>query len=241
MAFELERILYETEDFLIRSLGSRERREAKKRKAQRQVMEVLRRARRAGLILAGLLVALVAASIALGGISFLTWVVALPTVFLIAMLSMFWGKSTPAVQADPAKTGPRPLGELAARAEEGLLDRCNELPSLALPSADAIMARLSELQPHLDTLEPQSVLAGDARRLIGEHLPRLVDSYLELPASARAPRSESSTRFTESLGIVASELDSLLETCCRDRQMTFDTQRRFIETRYKEDGSLRSE
>jgi hypothetical protein len=242
MAFELERILYETEDFLRRSLGSSQQRAAKKRKAQRQFMEFMRRLRRAGLILAVLLVMLVAASIALGGIGFFTWVVALPTALLIALISLSWpsGRKEPQA-ADPSGAPALPLAELAARAEDGLLDRCRELPGRAQGAADAILARLGEFQPHLADLDPQSVLAGDARRLIGQHLPRLVDSYLELPASARAPGSESSQRFTESLSIVSNELDSLLETCCRDRQMTFDTHRRFIETRYKDDGSLRSE
>jgi hypothetical protein len=238
MGFELERILYETEDFLRRTLGTSEQRAAKKRKAQRQWEEFGRRLRRAGLILAVLLVALVAAAIALGGIGFFTWIVALPTAMLVALISMSWpsGRKEPPVAADPSGAPALPLAELAARAEEGLLDRCRELPGRAQGAADAILARLAELQPHLGQLDPQSVLAGDARRLIGQHLPRLVDSYLELPASTRAQNSESSQRFTESLSIVAGELDSLLDTCCRDRQMNFDTHRRFIETRYKDDG-----
>ena len=241
MAFELERILYETEDFLRRTIGTSEQRAAKKRKAQRQWDEFVRRFRRAGLILAILLVSLVAASIALGGIGFFTWIVALPTAFLVALISLSWpsGRKEPQVAADPSGAPALPLAELAARAEDGLLDRCRELPGRAQGAADAILARLAELQPHLDGLDPQSVLAGDARRLIGQHLPRLVDSYLELPASTRAPGSESSQRFTESLSIVSNELDSLLDTCCRDRQMNFETHRRFIETRYKDDGSLR--
>lgn len=237
MAFELERILYETEDFLRRNIGSSSRREATKRKAQRQFREWMRRLRRAGLILAGLLALLVAASIALGGIGFFTWLVALPTVLLFALISLSWPASRrTAPAADPAGAPALPLVELAARAEEGLLDRCRELPGVAQRPADAILARLGELQPHLAGLDADSVLAGDARRLIGQHLPRLVDSYLDLPASARAPGSESSQRFTESLEIVAGELDTLLESCCRDRQMNFDTHRRFIETRYKDDG-----
>jgi len=235
MAFELERILYETEDFLRRSIPTPSRRNAKRRKAQRQFMEVLRRARRAGFILAGLLLALVAASIVLGGIGFFTWVVALPTAFLIAFLSLFWGSKRVAESAAPGQPVTLPLAELAARAEEALLARCPELPGRAQGAADSILARLAELQPHLGALDPQAVLAGDARRLIGQHLPRLVDSYLELPASSRAAGSESSQRFTESLSIVANELDSLLDSCCRDRQLSFDTQRRFIETRYRDD------
>ena len=220
MSFELERVLYETEDFLRRSLGSASRREAKKRKWRRKLDEALRRAKRALFLFAGLLAALVGYAIFLGGIGFFTWLVAIPTAFLIAFVSLFWGRSRAAEPIGEAAAGAPalPLGELAARAEEGLLDRCDELPGRALPAADAIMARLAELQHHLGELDPASPLAGDARRLIGQHLPRLVDSYLDLPASARAPASESSARLIESLGIVADELDTLLETCCRDRQ-----------------------
>ena len=121
------------------------------------------------------------------------------------------------------------------------MERCDELPTRALPAADAIVARLAELQPHLGRLEPHSLAAGDARRLICEHLPKLVDTYLELPPAMRGPQAESSLRFTESLNLVAEELDHLLETCCRDKQLSFDTQHRFIESRYREHRSLKGD
>ncbi|WP_129790617.1 hypothetical protein [Sphingosinicella sp. CPCC 101087] len=239
MAFELERVLYETEDFLRRNLRSRSAREAQKRRAQRKFREAIRRMRRAGFILVALLLALVLVSIFVVEIGFLTWMVALPTVLLVSLMSLFW-PSRRAVQL-AAETPVVPLGELAVRAEDGLIDRSKELPGRALPAADAIIARLSELQPHLDTLDPRSTLAGDARRLIGEHLPRLVDSYLELPPSRRGPAAESTSRFTESLDIVGQELDHLIDQCCRDRHLSFETQRRFIETRYREDPHLKGE
>lgn len=242
MGFELERVLYETEDFLRRSLGSPSRRDARKRRMRRKFEEAMRRLRRSALLFAAILAGLVAYAIVFGGIGFLTWMVAIPTAFLFALLSLTWGprkRAEPA--ADPAAAPALPLGELAARAEEALLERCEALPGRALPAADAIMARLNELQPNLDALEPASLLAGDARRLIGQHLPRLLDTYLALPESGRRPGSESSQRFTESLAIVAEELDHLLDQCCRDRQISFETQRRFIETRYKNGGGLSGE
>jgi hypothetical protein len=233
MGFELERILYETEDFLRRNLGSHSRREAKKRRLRRKLEEWMRRLKRAGLILAGLLMALVSYSLFVGPIGFFTWLVALPTAFLLAFLSLFWGARRGARAIEPM-TPELPLSDLAARVEDGLLDRSPEFPGRALPASDAIMARLAELQPHLGTLDPQSILAGDARRLIGQHLPRLVDAYLELPASVRSPGSQSSQRFIDSLGIVARELDGLLDKCCRHRHDGFETQSRFIETRYRD-------
>ncbi len=243
MAHELERVLYQAEDFLRRNLlRPKSAREAQKRRARRKLEAFLRRLRRAGYLLAGMLAALVLASV-ITDVGLLTWLVALPTILLIAFLSLFWsaGSREAPVPAPGRPAQPVPLQEMAARVEDGLVDRQSELPSRALPAADAIVARLGELQPHLGRLEPGSLAAGEARRLICDHLPRLVDAYLELPPSARAPQSESSLRFTQSLNLVAEELDHLLETCCRDRQLSFDTQHRFIETRYREDRRLKGD
>jgi hypothetical protein len=239
MAFELERILYETEDFLRRAIGSPNLREAKRRRFRRKLEEYGRRARRSGFVFIGLIALLLVFSIFLRGIGFFAWLVAVPAAMAFALLLMFQptrhhkSRDASAPGAEPPAS--LPLGELAVRAEEGLLDRCDQLPGRALPAADAIVARLRELQPHLATLGPALPLAGDVRRLIGQHLPRLVESYLALPDSARAPRSESSARLVESLDIVAAELGNLLVACCRDSQASFDTQSRFIEARYRGD------
>ncbi|HKR24530.1 MAG TPA: hypothetical protein VJS15_04670, partial [Allosphingosinicella sp.] len=77
--------------------------------------------------------------------------------------------------------------------------------------------------------------------LIGQHLPRLVDTYLDLPAPDRAPASEPSQRLIESLVIVADELGDLLKQATSEKHLSFETQRRFIETRYKDDDQLRGE
>lgn len=231
MGFELEDILYETEDFLLRTMRSGTVRQAQKRRAQRKWQEALRRIRRAGWLLAALLVALVAASVAID-IGFFTWFVAIPTFFFIAFLSLFW--PTKAASEPPRPADSTPLEELAIRAADGLLDRCDELPGRAIGSADAIIGRLHELAPNLASLDANDPAAGDARRLICQHLPRLVDSYLDLPLSLRSPGSEATDRFSESLNIVAGEFESLLERCCRDRQLGFETQHRFIETRYRD-------
>jgi hypothetical protein len=242
MAQEIERVLYQAEDFLRRNvLRPKSAREAHKRRARRKFAEVLRRIRRAGFIVAGLLVALVVTDI-VASVGFVAWIVAVPTIFLIAFLSLFWPtrrREAPVTASAPAS--PRSLTDMAIRVEEGLIDRIDELPARALPAADAVIARLGELQPHLSELEPNSLAAGDARRLICEHLPRLVDSYLGLPPAMRGPQSDSSQRFAESLATVAEEIEHLLETCCRDKQLSFDTQHRFIETRYRDHRALKGE
>ena len=241
MSFELERVLYETEDFLRRAIGSPTRRAAKRRRAQRRWEEYGRRARRSGFVVAALMLVLLGVSLYSPGL-FLAWLFAVPVILFVGIVLMFQPTRHARKMEEEARLTPNtlPLPELAVRAEEGLLDRCNELPGRALPAADRIMAGLREIQPHLYELGPnEEALAGDIRRLVGQHLPQLVDSYLALPDQSRGSGSESSRRFVESLDIVAGEMDHLLEQCCRDRQTDFDTHSRFIETRYREDDRLR--
>lgn len=241
MGFELERVLYETEDFLRRHVGSPARRAANKRRARRKLEEFGRRLRRAALLTAGLLATLVVVSILVGGIGFLTLVVALPMILLFALVALFWPTGRRAEAASLEGPGAASLAELALRAEEALLDHCGALPGRALPAVDRVIAGLAELQPHLAALDPGSLLAGEARRLIGQHLPRLIDSYLDLATGERGPASESSQRLIESLGIIADELGELVRQATREKHLNFETQRRFIESRYKEDGSLGGE
>jgi hypothetical protein len=241
MSFELERVLYETEDFLRRAIGSPTRRAAKKRRMQRKMEEFGRRARRSGFVAAGLLLVLLGFSLYSPAL-FFAWLFAVPVILFVAIVLMFQPTRHAQRMETEARLTPQtlPLPELAVRAEEGLLDRCDSLPGRALPTADRIMANLRELQPHLHQLGPQdAALEGDLRRLIGQHLPQLIDSYLALPAPARVAGSESSRRITESLTIVADEMEHLLDRCCREVQSDFDTHNRFIETRYREDDRLR--
>ena len=239
---ELERALLETEEFLMRQLGSRAAREAHKRKLKRAAGEAFRRARRAGIIFVVLLFALILWSVAVAPIGFLTWVVALPALALTALLSLTF----------PTRAARRPqtLGEgavariplltLAERCEQWLLDRYDDLPRAALPSADTILARLQHLQPALSDLPETMPVHGEVRRLVGGHLPRLVDSYLALAPEARTPGSENSRRLSEGLEVVAEELTKLCGELDGCRAASFEVEHRFIESRYSQDPALRS-
>jgi|GEM_PF-1409867 len=238
---EIERALVETEDFLMRQLGSRTAREANARKLKRGAAEVFRRMRRAGLIFVLLVLALVVASAFGAGIGVFTWLIALPVIFLAAAISMTFptraGRATPA--PTPEAVAQVPLPVLAEKCETWLLDRCDELPRAALPAADLIVGRLRHLQPALADLAASSPLHGEVQRLVGGHLPRLVDSYLALPPQERDARSENSRRLAESLDSVAEEMNRLCGEIDGCRATSFEIEHRFIESRYREDPSLR--
>jgi hypothetical protein len=233
---DFERALGDTEDFLRRQLGSRAAREAQKRKVQRGIGEVMRRIRRATLLFLGLIGALLIADLTFADVGFL-WLVALPTFLIASLLALFWPSRRAPARSPSADLAPSEhLDELAGRTENWLLERCSELPRAALPAADTILIRLREMQPGLARLPAEVAVAGEARRLIGRHLPRLVDCYLELPPERRQPQGENERRFAESLEIVADELDRLSGEISRDRLTEFETQRRFLETRYRDES-----
>jgi hypothetical protein len=220
-------------------LGSAGARARTKRRVKRGVGEAMRRLRRAALIFLVLLFGLILFSAAISPLGW-AWLLALPATFIAALVSLMWPTRgarpapSPAQAAD--KLAAMPLGALAGRCESWLVDRTADLPRGALAAADTILARLHALQPAVADLPESAPVAGELRRLVGGHLPRLVDSYLALPPQARDPRSENSQRVVESLDIVADELTRLCNDLDGCRSSQFETEHRFIETRYKDGG-----
>jgi hypothetical protein len=239
---ELERSLNGAVDMFRRQVGSRAAREAGTRKLKRTAAEAFRRIRRAAFIFVGLLFALVVFDVAGASIGFLTWMFALFGIFLASLLSLTL-PTRAARKAPPLPTAEAvakvPLPTLAGRCEAWLLDRCDELPHTALPSADLILGRLQRMRPALEALPESSPLTADVRRLVGGHLPSLVDSYLALPPESRGHGTENDRRITASLGVVAEELTRLCGDIDGCREASFEIEHRFIESRYGENEHLR--
>jgi hypothetical protein len=94
-------------------------------------------------------------------------------------------------------------------------------------------SRLAEV----DALDP---LAQDARRLMGKHLPDLLDRYERVPAQYRSERDgEGLTvdeRLVAGLNAAGKALDEIGAKLTRSDLDAFETQGRFIESRYKDGG-----
>ena len=133
------------------------------------------------------------------------------------------------------------LGHLAADAEEWLLTRRPGLPRDVLHAVDEILVHLGDLQPHLDRIDPHASLAWDARRLIGDHLPRLIENWCDLPTAVREQDPALADRLVESLETLEDELARLCRDISRSTLVDFEARRRFIESRYKDAESLRSD
>jgi hypothetical protein len=119
------------------------------------------------------------------------------------------------------------------------------LPAPAASRIDAISRQLPLLENRLAQTEILDPLAQDARRLMGKHLPELIERYERVPPDYRRERDgEGLTvdeRLVQGLDAAKTALDDLGRKLTREDMAAFETQGRFIESRYKEDGSLRGE
>jgi len=92
---------------------------------------------------------------------------------------------------------------------------------------------LRQTLERVETLDPD---AQDARRLMSIHLPGLIDRYLHVPAAYRSQEDgEGKTvdeRLVEGLAAARNALTEVSEKLARADMAAFETQGRFIQSRY---------
>lgn len=146
---------------------------------------------------------------------------------------------TQAVSA-PAPSTDLPNGAMVERFDSYLYRVRRALPAPAqtqLDSITAILPSLKQTLEHVDTLDPN---AQDARRLMSIHLPGLIDRYANVPSAYRSEQDgEGKTvdeRLVESLAAARTALGEVCEQLARQDISAFETQGRFIKSRYGEQG-----
>lgn len=133
-----------------------------------------------------------------------------------------------------------PNGEMAQRFDSYLYRTRRALPAPAQAELDAISAALPTLRQTLERVETLDPNAQDARRLMSVHLPGLIDRYIQVPAAFRHEvDGEGKTvddRLVEGLAAGRAALAEISEKLARADMAAFETQGRFIKSRYGEDG-----
>jgi len=125
-----------------------------------------------------------------------------------------------------------------------LLDRHRaSLPPPAGQRVDAMVRQLPLLEKQMARLDPIDPLAQDARRLVGQHIPELIDRYDRLPRQYRSERDgegmSMDDRLVSGLDAARVALDDLERRLSRQDMDGLQAQSRFLESRYT-DGELGS-
>ena len=132
-----------------------------------------------------------------------------------------------------------PNGEMVQRFDSYLYRVRRALPAPAQAEIDAISSTLPTLRQTLERVETLDPNAQDARRLMSIHLPGLIDRYAQVPAAYRQETDgEGKTvdeRLTEGLAAARTALGEISENLARGDLAAFETQGRFIKSRYGEE------
>ena len=133
-----------------------------------------------------------------------------------------------------------PNGEMVQRFDSYLYRTRAALPAPAKAEIDAMSAALPALKQTMDRVDTFDPNAQDARRLMSIHLPGLIDRYMHVPTAFRSEQDgEGKTadeRLVEALGAGRSALREISEKLARADMAAFETQGRFIKSRYADDG-----
>lgn len=129
-----------------------------------------------------------------------------------------------------------PPAALVDRLDSYLYRARPALPAPAQFEVDRMLERLPGLKPGLEHAPALDPVADDAKRLMGTHLPGLIDRYLKVPSDFRGEIDGGGKtvdeRLVEALKASGKALDETAEQLARGDLQAFETQGRFIEQRY---------
>ena len=168
------------------------------------------------------------------------------TGFLIALLitaivaAIFLVRGGRGAVSAPAPAPDLPNGAMVDRFDSYIVRVRRALPAPAQAQLDSISAVLPSLKQSLERVETLDPQAQDARRLMSIHLPGLIDRYANVPPAYRGESDgEGKTvdeRLVESLAAARAALSEVSEQLARTDLAAFETQGRFIKSRYGEQG-----
>ena len=144
--------------------------------------------------------------------------------------------------AAPTVSTDLPNGAMVQRFDSYLFRSRSLLPAPAQAEIDLLSQKLPPLRQVLERIPDLDPAAQDARRLMSVHLPGLIDRYVHVPAAFRAEvDGEGKTpdqRLVEALAAGRDALGDISERLARGDLAAFETQGRFIESRYKDAESF---
>lgn len=130
------------------------------------------------------------------------------------------------------------LGTLAGKTEIWLEAQRPMLPAPAISIVQDIGTRLDQLAPQLQALDENDPASREVRKLVGEHLPELINSYKRIPETLKRQENGGKTpeqQLVDGLKVIDREIETMTGQIARGELDKLATRERFLEIRY--DGS----
>ena len=214
---------------------------ARRRHLGRTARSLGKRLASIGVALAALMVATIVFSQVVGPIGLAgLFVVSVLTLAILVLFSL-WPAEPERVTFDDSI----PTATLVRQLDSMLVRQRAALPAPAARRLDEIGASLPLLESRLAEIDPLDPVAQDARRLMGKHLPELIERYERVPREYRHHRDgEGRTvdeRLVASLDAAREAIGEIGSKLAHGDRQAFETQGRFIESRYKDPGGFGGE
>ena len=214
-------------------------REAARRERQRLNAGLGRAAARAGIGIVAVSLAAIAIGLFVTPIGMFGFLAAVGLAVGVGVLLL--GSGSREVAA-PNVAPDLPNGQMVARFDSYLFRARRALPGPAQAEIDRLSAQLPALRQTLERIPDLDPNAQDARRLMSTHLPNLIDRYLHVPNVYRGQLDGEGVsvddRLVEALAAGRAALNDIVENLARNDLAAFETQGRFIQSRYKEDSLI---
>lgn len=215
-------------------------RDAIRRRAERKAKRVGQKAMRMALTIISVIVGTIiwgifVGPVGAGGLMLLI----LATICAMIALGIFPRDTAP----EPVRLATAKPDVLPAQVDQWLDAKRRALPALAAPRVDAISAQLAALAPQLAAVPAGDPTALELNRLLGKHLPELVDRYEKVAPAQRKVASVPGgptieRQLVDGLGLIEAELVRVNDQLGKDDRDAFAVQGKFLENRYGKDGTL---
>lgn len=192
--------------------------------------------KRIKLILASVFAIFVASSVAgliLNGIGFAGVMGTVLAVIIAVVIFSNWPKAKMPSRTDLTKT--QDAKQLVARTELWLENQRPALPPPAVKIVEDIGVQLDALGLQLEHVDPAHPAAGETRKLVGEVLPEMIDSYRKIPAHLRREERSGSTpdgQLVDSLGKISKEIDHVTRQLAEGSLDDLAIRTRYLDYKY---------
>ncbi|WP_298286519.1 hypothetical protein [Novosphingobium sp.] len=232
-AHESERILASARQSLVRQQAGG-RRSIGQRSAELKRRHIGKKAARMAMAVGVLLAGAMAAGLVLDGIGFTgVMVLAASIVAALWFFATFPQMKVPTLAA--LNTGD--VRTMVGRTELWLEAQRPALPAPAVQLVDQIGVQLDGLGLQLEGIDPAEPAVAEVRKLVGEHLPGMVESYRKIPAHLRREERggrNADQQLADGLGKISAEIDTITRQLASGDLDALAVRGRFLDYRYGE-------
>jgi hypothetical protein len=230
-----DEIVTRNDERLRRMAAGEAQQKARARRRKLAAENAGQRVKRALMVGGGIVFGLILWGLIIGPIGTTVLVLAVLLGLVGMVMAGVWNRNVPQ-PTDLAEASP---SAMPAATEAWLYKQ--RLPAAAQPHVDAIGVMLGTLEVQLADVPPANAVAQDLSRLLGKHLPELVERYTRVPADQRSRTVDSDGRTIEStlvegLKVVATELARASDALAAADREAVVVQGKFLEKRYRNDS-----